>query len=51
MLWVFEANTRARRFYEKHRWSRIQGAELFDEIGEARLRTVAYGFRAMNALK
>jgi ribosomal protein S18 acetylase RimI-like enzyme len=51
MLWVFEANLRARRFYEKHRWTRIQGAEVFDEIGEERLRTIGYGFRGMNTLK
>jgi ribosomal protein S18 acetylase RimI-like enzyme len=51
MLWVFEANARARRFYEKHQWTRTQGAALFDEIGEARLRTIAYGFHVVNALK
>jgi len=51
MLRVFEANARARRFYEKHRWTRIQDAELYDEIGGARLLTIAYGFHVVNTLK
>jgi ribosomal protein S18 acetylase RimI-like enzyme len=51
MLRVFEANARARRFYEKNRWTRIRGAELYDEIGGARLLTIAYGFHVANTLK
>ena len=51
LLWVFEANARARRFYEKHGWTPIENAMHVTEIGGARLHEVAYGFRLPNRIK
>jgi ribosomal protein S18 acetylase RimI-like enzyme len=51
LLWVFTANTRARRFYERQGGRLIADAALVTEIGGAQLPEVAYGFRASPALK
>ena len=34
ILWVFEANTRARRFYEKHGFKLTEQTKLFNDITE-----------------
>jgi ribosomal protein S18 acetylase RimI-like enzyme len=45
LLWVLEANTPARAFYERHGGMLIPGARLFTELGGAQLPELAYGFR------
>jgi GNAT superfamily N-acetyltransferase len=51
LLWVFAANARARRFYERQGGQLISGATLVTGIGGASLPEVAYGFRSAPALK
>ncbi|HEV8064858.1 MAG TPA: GNAT family N-acetyltransferase [Acidimicrobiales bacterium] len=34
ILWVFEANKRARAFYERHGWRHDGGAEIFERGGQ-----------------
>lgn len=41
VLWVLEANARARRFYEAAGW-RADGREQYNDYGEARLKAVRY---------
>jgi ribosomal protein S18 acetylase RimI-like enzyme len=50
LLWVFEANTAARRFYERQGGSLIPGAHIVTEIGGAHLPELAYGFPATGAV-
>ena len=50
LLWVFEANTPARTFYERHGGRPIPGARVFTELGGAHLPELAYGFRAATAV-
>ena len=50
LLWVFEANTVARHFYERHGGTLIPGAKVVMEIGGAHLPEVAYGFQAAGAV-
>jgi L-amino acid N-acyltransferase YncA len=49
ILWVFEANAVARRFYEQHGGTLIPGATLVTDIGGAQLAEVAYGFATPNS--
>ncbi|MEJ0044653.1 MAG: GNAT family N-acetyltransferase [Rhizomicrobium sp.] len=50
LLWVFEANAAARRFYERQGGSLIPGAHVVTEIGGAHLPELAYGFPATGAV-
>lgn len=50
LLWVFEANTVARRFYERQGGVLIPGATVVTEIGGAHLPEVAYGFQVAGAV-
>ncbi|MEJ0027578.1 MAG: GNAT family N-acetyltransferase [Rhizomicrobium sp.] len=50
LLWVFEANSAARRFYERQGGILISGAQVVTEIGGAHLRELAYGFPAAGAV-
>lgn len=45
LLWVFEANTPARGFYERQGGALIPGARVVTDIDGALLPEVAYGFR------
>ena len=50
LLWVFEENAVARRFYEHQGGTLISGAAIVTEIGGAHLPEVAYGFSAAGAV-
>jgi GNAT superfamily N-acetyltransferase len=50
IVWVFEANARARRFYERLGGKQIADASFVMELGGQKLREVAYGFRSLREL-
>lgn len=41
MLWVLDANARARRFYEAAGW-RADGRTQYNDYGQARLQALRY---------
>ena len=51
IVWVFEANAIARRFYERLGGELIANVSLVTELGDKKLREVAYGFRSLGDLR
>jgi GNAT superfamily N-acetyltransferase len=51
IVWVFEANATARRFYERLGGEQIANVSLVMELGGKKLREVAYGFRSLRELR
>ena len=50
IVWVFEKNTIARRFYEKLGGEQIADASLVTELGGKKLREVGYRFCSLREL-
>ena len=51
ILWVFEANVKARRFYDRLGGEQLAGVSVVMELGGKKLREVAYGFRSLRKIR